>query len=453
MTIREGRPRRGRHPPHARADRARDRREERRPAGRARRHPPPRRASSPRACTGSSATCWTSEVPLGDIDIAFYRDDFATRRPTRRCTPRTCRSRSRSYTVVLVDDVLYTGRTVRAAIEALFDYGRPARVQLAVLADRGHRELPIRPDYVGKNLPTAPQRARQRPRRRARRRRRGHHHRAPGGAGMRHLLSIEDLDRAGDRAHPRPRRSRSPRSPSARSRRCRRCAAAACSTSSTRRPRARARASSWPPSRSAPTSSTSPPAARRSRRASRSRTRSQTLSAYRPDLIVIRTPHVGAADAGRRLDRRAAWSTPATASTSTRRRRCSTSTRCATGSARSTARNIWIVGDVLHSRVARSNIHAFHEVGADVTVCGPPTLIPRGIEALGCEVEYTLDRPREADVVYALRMQRERMTDSLRARRCASTRRATRSTAAGSARARCSCTPARSTAASSSPPR
>ena len=59
------------------------------------------------------------------------------------------------YTVVLVDDVLYTGRTTRAAIEALFDYGRPARVQLAVLVDRGHRELPLRPDYVGKNLPTA----------------------------------------------------------------------------------------------------------------------------------------------------------------------------------------------------------------------------------------------------------------------------------------------------------
>jgi pyrimidine operon attenuation protein/uracil phosphoribosyltransferase len=58
-------------------------------------------------------------------------------------------------TVILVDDVLYTGRTIRAAVEALFDYGRPARVQLAVLVDRGHRELPIRPDYVGKNLPTS----------------------------------------------------------------------------------------------------------------------------------------------------------------------------------------------------------------------------------------------------------------------------------------------------------
>ncbi len=94
-----------------------------------------------------------SEIPLGDIDIAFYRDDLATRE-----APVVGSSqlpfRLEDYTVVLVDDVLYTGRTVRAAIEALFAYGRPARVQLAVLADRGHRELPIRPDYVGKNLPT-----------------------------------------------------------------------------------------------------------------------------------------------------------------------------------------------------------------------------------------------------------------------------------------------------------
>ena len=71
---------------------------------------------------------------------------------------------------MLVDDVLYTGRTVRAAIDALFDYGRPARVQLAVLVDRGHRELPIRPDYVGKNLPTSRERAGQRAARGDRRR-------------------------------------------------------------------------------------------------------------------------------------------------------------------------------------------------------------------------------------------------------------------------------------------
>ena len=94
-----------------------------------------------------------TEVAAGDIDIAFYRDDLATREaPEVRSSHLPFRLED--HTVVLVDDVLYTGRTVRAAIEALFDYGRPGRVQLAVLADRGHRELPIRPDYVGKNLPT-----------------------------------------------------------------------------------------------------------------------------------------------------------------------------------------------------------------------------------------------------------------------------------------------------------
>ncbi|MSO41569.1 MAG: bifunctional pyr operon transcriptional regulator/uracil phosphoribosyltransferase PyrR [Solirubrobacterales bacterium] len=98
-----------------------------------------------------------SEVPLGDIDISFYRDDIDRREP--RDAPVVHASHLdfelEGRTVVLVDDVLFTGRTVRAGIDALFDYGRPDRVQLAVLADRGHRELPIRPDYVGKNLPTA----------------------------------------------------------------------------------------------------------------------------------------------------------------------------------------------------------------------------------------------------------------------------------------------------------
>ena len=75
-------------------------------------------------------------------------------------------------------------------------------------------------------------------------------------------------------------------------------------------------------------------------------------------------------------------------------------------------RNIWIVGDVLHSRVARSNILAFSRMGAEVTVCGPPTLIPRDIEALGCEATPTLDRIGEADVVYVLRMQHERMREA-----------------------------------------
>jgi pyrimidine operon attenuation protein / uracil phosphoribosyltransferase len=94
-------------------------------------------------------------VPLGDLDIGFYRDDVSTRPDAPVLHASHIDFDISGLTVVIVDDVLYTGRTVRAAIEALFDYGRPQRVQLAVLADRGHRELPIRPDYVGKNLPTS----------------------------------------------------------------------------------------------------------------------------------------------------------------------------------------------------------------------------------------------------------------------------------------------------------
>ena len=98
-----------------------------------------------------------SEVPFGDIDISFYRDDVDARDPIAQPVVHDSHLDFglAGRTVVLVDDVMFTGRTARAAIEALFDYGRPERVQLAVLADRGHRELPIRPDYVGKNLPTS----------------------------------------------------------------------------------------------------------------------------------------------------------------------------------------------------------------------------------------------------------------------------------------------------------
>jgi pyrimidine operon attenuation protein / uracil phosphoribosyltransferase len=94
-------------------------------------------------------------VPLGYVDISFYRDDLAIR-PSAPIVHATQLDFSvDARTIVIVDDVLYTGRTVRAAIDEVFDYGRPARVQLAVLVDRGHRELPLRPDYVGKNLPTS----------------------------------------------------------------------------------------------------------------------------------------------------------------------------------------------------------------------------------------------------------------------------------------------------------
>ncbi len=96
-----------------------------------------------------------SSVPLGDLDISFYRDDLAIRPSAPIVLSTHLDFPMQERTIVIVDDVLYTGRTVRAAIDAIFDYGRPARVQLAALVDRGHRELPIRPDFVGKNVPSS----------------------------------------------------------------------------------------------------------------------------------------------------------------------------------------------------------------------------------------------------------------------------------------------------------
>jgi aspartate carbamoyltransferase catalytic subunit len=136
-----------------------------------------------------------------------------------------------------------------------------------------------------------------------------------------------------------------------------------------------------------------------------------TLSAYDPAAIVIRHPYAGAAQMV------AGWTPAAVVNAGdgkhehpsqalldvyTLRRRLDSLE----------GRKIWIVGDVLHSRVARSNVLAFTRMGAEVTVCGPPTLIPRGIEQLGCAVEHSLDGLEQADVVYALRMQTERMSES-----------------------------------------
>jgi pyrimidine operon attenuation protein / uracil phosphoribosyltransferase len=94
-------------------------------------------------------------VPVGTLDITLYRDDLGLRGPAPIVRSTSIPTDITDRTVVLVDDVLYTGRTVRAALDALADLGRPARIQLAVLIDRGHRELPIRADFVGKNVPTA----------------------------------------------------------------------------------------------------------------------------------------------------------------------------------------------------------------------------------------------------------------------------------------------------------
>ncbi len=96
------------------------------------------------------------DVPMGSIDITMYRDDAATALPNPRIGPSAMPSNLADSTVILVDDVLYTGRTIRAALDALLDYGRPRRIELAVLVDRGGRELPIQPTYVVRRLELAP---------------------------------------------------------------------------------------------------------------------------------------------------------------------------------------------------------------------------------------------------------------------------------------------------------
>lgn len=98
------------------------------------------------------------EIPLALLDVSFYRDDLTTN-PAPRPAATSIDHDLTDRTVVLVDDVLFTGRTIRAALNALSDWGRPRAVRLAVMVDRGHRELPIRPDYVGKNLPTSQEEA------------------------------------------------------------------------------------------------------------------------------------------------------------------------------------------------------------------------------------------------------------------------------------------------------
>ena len=137
----------------------------------------------------------------------------------------------------------------------------------------------------------------------------------------------------------------------------------------------------------------------------------QTLSAYEPDALVIRSPHAGAAELASR------WTHAAVVNAGDGKHEHPTQALLDLYTLRERigaldGAKVWVVGDVLHSRVARSGVLALTRMGAEVTVCGPPTLIPRGIEALGCSVAYTLDGLAEADVVYALRMQRERMHEA-----------------------------------------
>ncbi len=96
-----------------------------------------------------------TELPQGALDITFYRDDLSTLGPTPQVSSTEMPFDVNRKIIILVDDVLYTGRTVRAALDVIMDWGRPEAIRLAVLVDRGHRELPIRPDFVGKNVPTS----------------------------------------------------------------------------------------------------------------------------------------------------------------------------------------------------------------------------------------------------------------------------------------------------------
>tara|TARA_B110000263_G_scaffold2759_1_gene2339 strand:- start:1016 stop:1498 length:483 start_codon:yes stop_codon:yes gene_type:complete len=93
-------------------------------------------------------------IPIAQLDVSFYRDDIDKKIKTD-INPTIIETNINGCNVILVDDVLYTGRSIRAAMDALMDYGRPSRIQLSVLIDRGHRELPISPDYIGKNIPTS----------------------------------------------------------------------------------------------------------------------------------------------------------------------------------------------------------------------------------------------------------------------------------------------------------
>ena len=268
---------------------------------------------------------------------------------------------------MIVDDVLFTGRTVRAAIEALFDYGRPERVQLAVLADRGHRELPIRPDYVGKNLPTS---------------RAEHVHvrvreldgvdevaiaRAarPWRLGMNHLLSIEDLDRAAiERIVAQAERFAEvsdreiKKVPALRGRMVLNLFYEASTRTRSSFELAAKRLSADVVNFAASGSSVE--------KGESLKDTVLTLSAHKPDAIVLRTPWAGASELV------SSWCSAAIVNAGDGKHEHPTQALLDVYTLQRRlggidGASIWIVGDVAHSRVARSNILAFQRMGAKVT--------------------------------------------------------------------------------------
>ena len=356
------------------------------------------------------------EVPCGSLDVTMHRDDLRLR--PARALGRTDLPPSGvdGKTVVLVDDVLYSGRTVRAALDALTDLGRPRAVQLAVLVDRGHRELPIRADYVGKNLPTSQREV-------------VHVLLAEvdaqdavmigdeGQAVMkRHLISAADLSRGDallilDTAEELASLADRPikKLPTLRGRTVVNLFFEDSTRTRISFEAAAKRLSADVINFSAKGSSVA--------KGESLKDTALTLEAMGADAVVIRHSASGAAH------RLAGWvrgsvvnagdgthehPTQALLDAFTIRRRL----RGASGrGAGLDGIRVTIVGDVLHSRVARSNVLLLSTLGAEVTLAAPPTLLPLAVDTWPCAVSYDLDTELpKSDVVMMLRVQQERMT-------------------------------------------
>ena len=351
------------------------------------------------------------DVPVGALDITLYRDDLMRQavgpQPIVRRTEIPFSIDDRI--IVLVDDVLFTGRTTRAALDALIDFGRPRAIQLVVLVDRGHRELPIKADYVGKNIPTS---------------RRENVH-----------VRVSDIDGAG-RGHRRQRGADVER-PDPRGRRCRRrrCATRTCSASPSSPPEeivlildtaeamkeVSQRAIKKVPALRGrtvvnlffePSTRTRTSFEIAEKRlsadtlgvaiASSSVVKGETLvdtarniEAMGPSMIVLRHPSSGAAHLLARIckspiinagDGLHEHPTQALLDAFTIRER----------KGRIAGLKVAIVGDLLHSRVLRSNVLLLTKLGAEVWVCGPPTLVPMGLDRLGVRVTSSVERRSRA---------------------------------------------------------
>ena len=401
------RPRRRPHGPRAaREDR---RRRRRRPA----RHPDPRHHARPPARRPGRRRSRAVAVPTGCLDITLYRDDLRLKSPRALEETDVPPGGIDGKLVVLVDDVLFSGRTVRAALDALADLGRPRAVQLAVLVDRGHRELPIRADYVGKNIPTSLRET-------------VHVLLTEDDGRDAVLLGPADRGRAPGEAPPalrrRPHASTTP-------------LLVLDTAEELAQVTERATVKKLPTLRGrtvvnlffedSTRTRTSLRAGRQAavgrrhqllrqglerRKGETLKDTALTLEAMGSDAVVIRHSLVRRAGQPGPLGRAARSSTPATAPTSTRRRRCSTPSRCASGSAGSRACGSRSSATSCTAGSPARNVLLLTTLGAEVTLVAPPTLLPVGVEAWPAEVSYDLDAVLpKSDVVMMLRVQRERM--------------------------------------------